>query len=466
MNHHLQSVDNYPILGVLLSDQWEDVFLLDPQRLMNLMAQVVAITPEVIADRAIKVKESYETQQAYTVDSNGIALVELKGPISKSGSSLSPAGSSTAAKQAIRRAVREEKVKGILLNIESPGGAWAGTSELNAEVAKAAASKPLYVAGEEIVASGGYLAATSATRIFLNDPGVVGSIGVYTTIADRSAAYEKAGIEIKLVKFGRDKGIGADGIKITESQLKVLQQRVDEIGGMFIEQVSAGRRVNVETVSEWATGRTYSARDGLKMGLIDQIGTPEEAMAALVDRVNGKVSRQVQGVKAMNYSEIVAACRGINPAVAEDAVFLAKLQQQGNLTTESVKDAWIDEKDRRADAKLKEADAKVKASQDEADAKIKAAEAKASDAQLADELAPGGKPAPKGETGGQASKVSGGAHPFKVAVRDLMSSLKVSESEATIMTIRDNPDLHRQFVLDANPKTAKQWDYRSDDNDA
>lgn len=415
MNCELIGIDSYEMLPQLISDQWEETFLIEPARATLLMAAASQITTEQIAERAARMKEQLSAGGAidgqdptYLVE-DGIARIQLKGPISKTGTSFDPRGSSTMARHNVRKALRDPQVRGAWLNIESPGGAWAGTSELNSAVAELAKAKPVIVAGEEIVASGGYLAATSATEIWLNDPGVVGSIGVYSTITDRSKLYERAGLQVHLLKFGTDKGIGVDGLPITESQLSVLQQRVNQIGEMFVEQVAAGRRRQTADVLKWATGRTYSAREGKQMGLIDQIGTPEEALAALANRIKGRTAVSMTGVKAMNYSEIVAACKGIDPAKPADAVFLTRIQSQGNLTVDSVKDAWADEKVARADAAIKEAN--DRADKIKADADIRIAAATKQSNQDAEEriLSAGGHKPPSGATKpGTASKASSG----------------------------------------------------------
>jgi signal peptide peptidase SppA len=416
VNCELIGIDSYELLPQLISDQWEETFLIEPSRCTLLMAAAAQITPEQIAERAARMKEQLSAGGAidgqdptYLVE-DGIARIQLKGPISKSGTSFDPRGSSTMARHNVRKALRDPQVRGVWLNIESPGGAWAGTSELNSAVAELAKAKPVIVAGEEIVASGGYLAATSASEIWLNDPGVVGSIGVYSTITDRSKLYERAGLQVHLLKFGTDKGIGVDGLPITESQLAVLQQRVNQIGEMFVEQVSAGRRRQTSDVLQWATGRTYSAREGKQMGLIDQIGTPEEALAALANRIKGRTAVSMMGVKAMNYSEIVAACRGIDPAKPADAVFLAKIQSQSNLTVDSVKDAWADEKVARAEAAIKEANERAEKIKADADTRIAAATAQVE--QQAEEkiLSTGGHKAPSGASvkSGKTSTASSG----------------------------------------------------------
>lgn len=454
------SVDSYEVLGALLTKNWMlGPLCIEPTELSQLLGGVGAIRDVDLEARTQVVKEAAVKTSTYSMIADGIANFELVGVVSKHGDSFSQSGSSVALRQAMRKGRLDDKVKAGRLLIESPGGAWAGTSELNAEVAAFAAVKPLIVAGDDLVASGGYLAATSATQIFLNAPGQVGSIGVYSTIADRSAAYEKAGVKIHLVKWGHEKGIGVEGVPITSEQLSVMQRRVDQIAAMFIEQVSVGRRVDRMKAEGWATGRLYSAAEGLKAGLIDAIGTPEEALAALSDRLKGKVSVPVvgtpapspsivtppDGVNPMTFKEIKAACAGIDPTQPADAAFLARLQEQDDLDAAKCTAAWTGELQQR----LKAAEADMLA----AKADAQAAKAAAAVSSQASGLAPGGNKAPGGEKpqGKSQDDSTVGKHPFEEAVAEYMQLHKVDQITASRVICLEQPELRKAFILAKNP---------------
>lgn len=430
--------------------QFQGYLAIDETALPALLAEVERITPDQIAARTELVKASNAEQMSYQVQ-DGIATVHLNGVMSKGGSSLSGAGSTVAARMALRKAERDDRVKGVLFVVETPGGTIAGTGELGQDVARIAASKPLYVAGVDLVASAGYWAVSGATRIFLNEFGRAGSIGAYTEVTDSSAAFEKAGNKKIVVKSAKYKGIGTEGVAVTDEQLAVVQNRIDEAGEMFVQVVANGRRRTVADVRQWATGDTFSAAESLRLGLIDEIGSVEEAWAALAQAIQSSDSARSggsasqTGVSEMTLKEIMAACEGIDPKA--DAAWLIEIQGQDGLTELGVAKAWGKEQKRRADEAKATAD---KAAKDLADAqaKSKADESRAdADEKLRQELTPGGNKAPgdgDGSTGGSAA--SPRQHPFMVAAQELADADGLTIGEAMAAVARDNRDLYMGFM--------------------
>lgn len=432
----------------LALDQFAGPIAVDPLYLNSAMAAVRAITQQEIEVRTKAHAESVDRQKDYQVI-DGIAHVQLNGVISKGGSSLSGAGSTVAARYALRSASKDPSVKAILFNVESPGGAWSGTSELNQEVMRIRKSgMEVWVAGEDIVASGGYLASTSASKIWLNDAGRVGSIGVYQVVVDSSGAYDKAGYRVEVVKFGANKGIGVEGTKITPEQMASLQKSVNDIGALFVEQVSQGRSIPMEKASAWADGETHSARAAVAMGMIDSIGTPEEAHAALLAHVKGKSAVSMTGAKTMTLKEIVAACEGIDDTCAADQAFLIRIQKSDDLTEAKVMRAWA------AECKLRvEAANTAKA---KADSDLKALQESKSkeqqDEQQRVDLLPGGNKAPKhkAEKGDDSQAESGGLHPYIIAVKERAKIKGISDREAMIELDREQPQLRKSYVFSVN----------------
>lgn len=450
MSLHLMELETLELQAPLALNQFAGPIAVEPLHLTSAMASVRAITQQEIEARTKAHAESVDRQKEYQVV-DGIAHVQLSGVISKGGSSLSGAGSTVAARYALRSASKDPSVKAILFHVESPGGAWAGTSELNQEVMRIRKSgMEVWIAGNDIVASGGYLASTSANKIWLNDYGRVGSIGVYQVIVDSSGAYEKAGYSVDVVKFGANKGIGVEGTKITAEQIASLQKSVNDIGALFVEQVSKGRAIPMEKALSWADGETHSARAAVAMGMIDSIGTPEEAHAALLAHVKGKSAVSMTGAKTMTLKEIVAACEGIDDTCAADQAFLIKLQKDENLTESKVMRAWAAECKGRVDAAN---DARTKAAND-----LKALQdAKASeqaDAKQREDLKPGGNKSPKdkveGSGAGDSHVESGGLHPYILAVKERSKIKGISDREAMIELDREQPQLRKSYLFSVN----------------
>jgi hypothetical protein len=186
------------------------------------------------------------------------------------------------------------------------------------------------------------------------------------------------------------------------------------------------------------------------MGMIDQIGTPDEATAALLAQIKGKkVVAVYSGVKAMTLKEIRANCAGIDAKDPADQAFLVKLGEKDDLTSEQVKDAWAGElvdRNKAAKAKTQELSEQMVKQQEQ--------QTKSDDDQkLRAELNPGGNKAPKegqkAKGDGEMTEVSDGvdAHAFVVAVRERAAQIGGNEQQALIQIASERPNLHKDYVL-------------------
>lgn len=397
---------------VFWNDQWNGELCFAPEYLPGVMAKVRALEAMSIEDRRLSHKAAVDAQMTSEVKANGLATIVIRGMMSKTGTSMDPSGSTVAARHAIRKAVTNADVKGIRLWIESGGGFSAGTQELFSEVAKAAQAKPLYVAGEDIIGSAAYWAAAGAKRIFLNEAGRGGSIGSYMMLVDSSQAAQQDGLIYHRVRFGKNKGIGAEGVAITESDLAVMQKIITDGGSLFVQSIAQGRGVSLEKAQSWATGETYSARECLSMGLIDAIGTPEECLAALAEAVKGTVHVSMSsGSKSMKPSQIRSLCGIGADASAADTAFVMKMADIDDLDETKLSMEYAKElKAQNSALKAEQASEKAKADAALAQAKAEAAQTLADTskanaaAALLKGLSTGGNKAPGGaEKAGEAS---------------------------------------------------------------
>lgn len=445
-----------PILvdPVFYNDHWNGELCLAPAYLPGLLAKVRALDALTLADRKEVHADAVKQQMHAQVSGEGIATVVIRGMMSKSGSSMDAAGSTVAARTAIRKAAANPDIKGIRLWIESGGGFSAGTYELYTDVRQAAALKPVYVSGVDTVGSAAYWAAAGATQIWLNKPGRAGSIGSYMLLVDSSAAAAKEGLVFHRIRFGANKGIGVEGVAITDNDLAIVQKSITAGGTLFAECVAEGRRVPPSTSLTWATGEMYESSECLQMGLIDHIGTPEECLDALSRAVKGKVQKSVlstlSGAKTMKPSEIRALC-GIGPTpTAAETNFVMAMADHDGLTSETLQSAWIKEQN----TQLATARQALEQQTQKAQADLQAAQTKATQDlaahKLAESVQPGGSKIPN-ETEGESVTHLGGLHHFQSAVREHMSVFQCTETEATRAVVRSRPDLQKSFVLATNP---------------
>lgn len=231
-----------------------------------------------------------------TVTAQKIALIELHGTLQKHVSSFSGGTSTVVARRQLRAAMRDDEVAGILLHIDSPGGAVAGTDDLAADVAAAAKRKPVYGYIEDMGASAAYWPGAQCTKLFAGASALVGSIGVFTVVYDLSKAAEDQGVKVHVVRFGAFKGMGVPGTEITEEQRAEIQRTVDAFGEDFVTAVAQGRGLTKTQARQLADGRVHKGTAALELKLIDGVQTIDETIAALVAETQQPKNRRTKAM--------------------------------------------------------------------------------------------------------------------------------------------------------------------------
>jgi signal peptide peptidase SppA len=224
-------------------------------------------------------------QMSYTVE-EGVAVINLNGPMMKHAPSMSGGCSTAVAKRQIGLALNDPSVNGILLRIESPGGTVSGTKELADAIAKAKQSKPVWAFCNDLTASAAYWVASQCDRIEANPTSLVGSIGTYMVVADSSKAAEKAGIEVHVVRAGAFKGTGTPGTEITGEQLADMDKTVSGLNQFFLQAVESGRSLSREQVITLADGRCHLASEAKRLDLIDDVSSFEDFFDRFVSSVS------------------------------------------------------------------------------------------------------------------------------------------------------------------------------------
>ena len=171
-----------------------------------------------------------------------------------------------------------DSIKAVVLRIDSPGGGVGPAQEIYAELLRLAKEKPLIVSMGSVAASGGYYLAVAGERIFANPGTITGSIGVIMTFPDFQELMGKVGVKTEVVKSGRFKDIGSSTRSFTSADRELLQGMIDDVQAQFVEAVSKGRKMPVERLQPFVDGRIFTGRQALKIGLIDQLGTMNDAI--------------------------------------------------------------------------------------------------------------------------------------------------------------------------------------------
>jgi signal peptide peptidase SppA len=206
------------------------------------------------------------------------------------------ATATTLVRRDLRALLADESVKSMLIHVESPGGASAGTAELFDEIHAAAKRKTVWAYIDDLGASAAYWAAAGADRIVANAAAKVGSIGTYAVIVDQSREAAARGLITHVVKAGKFKGMGTAGTQISTEQLAELQRIVDGVNDLFLAGVAKGRRMSIDKVRDLADGRVHLAADALKLGLIDARSIPSRNTVAKLRALSApKTARRSHG---------------------------------------------------------------------------------------------------------------------------------------------------------------------------
>lgn len=169
--------------------------------------------------------------------------------------------------------------RGILLYVDSPGGTVYESEELYLKLKeyKEQTGRTVWDYMAHYAASGGYLISMAADKIYANPNTTTGSIGVIMSGFDMTGLYEKLGIRYVSITSGDFK----DSSKMTDEQIAVYQEQVDEYYNKFVGIVAEGRGMAEEDVKTLADGRVYTANQALENGLVDEISLYEDMTAAM-----------------------------------------------------------------------------------------------------------------------------------------------------------------------------------------
>jgi protease-4 len=173
----------------------------------------------------------------------------------------------------------DNSIAGVILRIDSPGGAVAPSQEIYAEVMKyRGAHKPLAVSMSTVAASGGYYIASPAVKIFADPGTLTGSIGVIFTLPLFQELAKKIGVEFRVFTAGKYKDVGSPYRAMTGEEKKFIEDLLRDTHEQFIADVAAARGMNRDSLARYADGRVLTGRQACAARLIDTLGSYEDAL--------------------------------------------------------------------------------------------------------------------------------------------------------------------------------------------
>lgn len=181
--------------------------------------------------------------------------------------------------KAIREARLDEKVKAIVLRVNSPGGSALASEVMWREMVLAKQAKPVIVSMGNVAASGGYYISCAADTIVAEPNTITGSIGVFGVLFNAQGFMNnKLGITFDTVKTNMHADIGSIYRPLTASERDIIQKSVENVYDVFITRVAEGRKLTKEQVDEIGQGRVWSGIDAKRIGLVDVLGGLETAI--------------------------------------------------------------------------------------------------------------------------------------------------------------------------------------------
>lgn len=187
----------------------------------------------------------------------------------------------------LEQAEEDDRVKALVLKVDSPGGTVAASEEIATYIKEF--DKPVIVSSGDVNASGAYMVSSQADQIWALPGTAVGSIGVITEIPNVSGLLDKMGVEFTVITSGKYKDAGSPFRALTEEEKAMIQGQVDEAYSQFIGIVAEGRDMPRSKVESLATGWAWSGSEAKKLGLVDKVGTHQDALdaAAKAGKIDG-----------------------------------------------------------------------------------------------------------------------------------------------------------------------------------
>lgn len=222
-------------------------------------------------------------------ESGNIAIIKVWGPItltSSQGLFSENVASSNEIVSLIEKADKNNMIKAIILDINSPGGSPVASDEISLAIKNA--NKPVISVIREIGASGAYWVASSSDYIFANRMSITGSIGAYSSFLEFSGLFDDYNISYNIIKSGKFKDLGSPFKEMTAEERHLLQQRIDIIHDFFVQEIANNRNLSYEHVDKVADGMFHLGNQALELKLIDELGSIKDALKYIENKLDIK----------------------------------------------------------------------------------------------------------------------------------------------------------------------------------
>lgn len=288
--------------------------------LLNLADEKRKTTKEVL-DKHTVTLEDYTSLQEESSSKNKVAVLYASGTITE-GDGFDGIQSQTYVK-AIQDIAKDDKVKALVIRVNSPGGSANASEQILFEIAKLRKKMPVVVSFGDVAASGGYYIAQASDRIFAQPNTITGSIGVFGMIPNAEKLFNNIGIDMERVKTNAN----ADQLKSLTTPLsdvaeKTMKESVVYIYERFVNHVATNRKMTFEQVDKIGEGRVWSGTKAKQIGLVDEFGTLQDAIlyASKLAKVEDAYSTVSFPKRKESFEELMEKLQGksVKATIAEE----------------------------------------------------------------------------------------------------------------------------------------------------
>lgn len=212
---------------------------------------------------------------------DSIAIIPIDGVITGTGDYYSGYITPEYLRDQLDQAASDPSVRAVVLRVNCPGGTVAASQELTRYIEEF--ELPVVVSIGDVGASGAYMMASHADQIWAMPGSTVGSIGVIMEIPNLAGLAEKLGVEFQVITAGEHKDAGSIWRELSDEERALLQGEIDEVYGQFVDTVAEGREMDRAEVEKLATGWAWSGERAKELGLVDEIGTLDDALDAAAE---------------------------------------------------------------------------------------------------------------------------------------------------------------------------------------
>lgn len=256
---------------------------------------------------------------------NKIAVLVLEGNIMTGDSGEDVIGSDTVVRQ-LQKLRLDEKVKGVILRVNSPGGSALASDVIWYEVERLKKKKPVYASMADVAASGGYYISAGANKIFAEANTITGSIGVFSILFNLKETFKnKVGMTFDSVSTSPFADLGSAVRDMSEAEKEVFQKSVLRIYKNFMKVVEKGRKYsNLSDVEIVAQGRVWSGNQAKEVGLVDELGGVEDAGLLMAEELKLEEYELDYYPKQRPFDRFFASLGGVSSLLKEVRSYVLK----------------------------------------------------------------------------------------------------------------------------------------------